>query len=101
MCMSHIGFTPCLVNPNVWMHEPQKANGSSYWEYVLLYVEDALMISDNAQESLEEDIKKYFTMKPGSIGPPTIYLGGHMHKFTLENGVKRGASVCHNMSKLL
>ena len=27
-------------------------------------------------------------MKPGSVGPPEIYLGGHMQKTTLENGAK-------------
>ena len=27
-------------------------------------------------------------MKPGSVGPPEIYLGGHMRNITLENGAK-------------
>ena len=87
-CMSHLGFTPCLADPDVWMRPAQKADGSSYWEYVLLYVDDALAISENAQHILENEIGKYFTMKPGSIGPPKIYLGGHMRKITLENGAK-------------
>ena len=70
------------------MRPAQKADGSKYWEYVLLYVDDALVISDNAKHILENEIGKYFIMKPGSIGPPKIYLGGHMRKITLENGVK-------------
>ena len=70
------------------MRPAQKADGSSYWEYVLLYVDDALVISDNARHILENEIGKYFIMKPGSIGPPKTYLGGHMRKITLENGVK-------------
>ena len=55
---------------------------------MLLYVDDALVISDNARNILDNEIGKYFTMKPGSIGPPEIYLGGHMRKITLENGAK-------------
>ena len=55
---------------------------------MLFYVDDALVISDNARYILENEIGKYFTMKPGSIGPPEIYLGGHMRKITLENGAK-------------
>ena len=27
-------------------------------------------------------------MKQGSVGPPKIYLGGHMQKITLANGAK-------------
>ena len=55
---------------------------------MLLYVDDVLMISDNARNILDNEIGKYFTMKPVSIGPPEIYLGGHMRKITLENGSK-------------
>ena len=86
--MSHIGFTLCLADPDVWMSEAHNANGLSYWEYVLLYVDDALVISDDAQHIFEEDIGKYFTTKPVSIGPPTIYLGGQLRRVTLDNGLK-------------
>ena len=53
---------------------------------MLLYVDDALVISNNAKHILENKIGKYFNMKPGSVEPPTIYLGGHMRKITLANG---------------
>ena len=55
---------------------------------MLLYVDIALVISENARHILDNKISKYFTMKPGSVGPPKIHLGGHMRKITLENGVK-------------
>ena len=38
-CMSHLGFKPCLADPDVWMRSATKSDGSSYWEYVLLYVD--------------------------------------------------------------
>ena len=56
--MSHLGFTPCLTDPNVWMRESQKADGKTYWEYLLLYVDNALVISDNARYILENEIRK-------------------------------------------
>ena len=86
--MSHLKFTPCLADPDVWMRPAIKADGTEYWEYVLLYCDDALVISENGREILKNEIGKCFTMKPGSIGPPTLYLGGHMRQVTLENGVK-------------
>ena len=87
-CMAYLKFTPCLADPDVWTRIALKANGSEYWEYVLLYVDDALVISENGKDILVNQIGKYFTMKPGSIGPPSLYLGGHMRNVTLENGVK-------------
>ena len=86
-CMAHLGFTSCKADPDIWMREGKKDDGSAYWEYVLLYVDDALCISNNAENVLRNEIGKYFVMKPGSIGPPKIYLGNKVSKVTLDNGV--------------
>ena len=86
-CMKHIGFQSCLADPDVWMRKAKKADGSLYWEYVLLYVDDALCISDNAENVLRKEIGAYFDLKEESVGPPDIYLGGSMSKVNLENGV--------------
>ena len=77
-CMAHLKFTPCLADPDVWMRPAQKADGTEYWEYELLYVDHALVISENGKEILVKEMGRYFTMNPGSIGPPSLYLGGHM-----------------------
>ena len=66
-----------------------------------MYVDDTLVISDNTKHILENDIGKYFTMKPRSVGPPKIYLGGHMQKITLEMEPMPGVSARRSMSKLL
>ena len=86
-CMTHLGFTSCKADPDIWMREAQRDDGTPYWEYVLLYVDDALCISNNAEKVLREEIGKYFVLKPGSVGPPKIYLGNKVSKVTLENGV--------------
>ena len=51
-----------------------------------MYVDDALCISENAEEVLRNEIGKYFKLKEESIGPPKLYLGGHMRQVVLENG---------------
>ena len=86
--MRHLKITPCLADPDIWMRPAIKADGSEYYEYVLLYVDDALCISENAEGVLRNEIGKYFKLKEGSIGPPELYLGGHMRLVTLDNGVK-------------
>ena len=73
--MAHLGFTSCQADPDIWMRPAQKDDGSEYWEYVLLYVDDALCISMNSENFLRNEIGKYFFIKPKSVGPPEIYLG--------------------------
>ena len=58
-----------------------------YWKYVLLYTDDALVCSENAERILREEIGKYFDLKEASIGTPDIYLGGKISKVQLENEV--------------
>ena len=59
-----------------------------YYKYVLLYVDDTLVISKNLEKILQEEIGRYFELKEESIGHPTLYLGG---KVTMENGVEAWA----------
>ena len=65
-----------------------KSDGSWYYEYFLLYTEDALMISENGKYVLREYIGNYFELKEDSIVPPEIYLGGILSNVELENGIK-------------
>ena len=88
-CMEHLGFESCKGDQDVWMREAiNPKDGSEYWEYVLLYVDDCLCISHRPRKVLEKEIGKYWTMKRGSIGPPKIYLGNKVSNITLANGVK-------------
>jgi len=61
--------------------------GVEYYEYILLYVDDCLAIGSNPQYQVDQ-INKYFPMKPGSVGPPKMYLGAKIGKMTLKNGAE-------------
>jgi hypothetical protein len=87
-CMDHLGFKSSKGDPDIWMREAVKSNGEEYWEYVLLYVDDCLVVSENGDSVIRKEIGKYFTLKESSIGPPDIYLGGKVRKVTLANGCK-------------
>ena len=89
-CMRHLHYESCLADPDVWMRKGTKDNGEKYWEYMLLYVDDALSITSNGETAIRE-LGKYFKIKESSIGPPDIYLGGKMTQVTLPNGVKAHA----------
>ena len=86
-CMEFLNFKSCLADPDVWMRPVIKNDGNTYYEYILLYVDDALVVSENAKSILRNELGRYFHLKEESIGPPTVYLGGRVRKVQLENGV--------------
>jgi len=86
-CMRHLDFVSCLADPDVWMRPAKRSDGSDYYEYILLYTDDTLVVSENAEQVLRKELGRYFTLKEESIGPPKIYLGGHVRKVQLDNGV--------------
>ena len=86
-CMELLNYQPCLADPDLWMRDGIRNDGKEYYEYVLLYVDDCLVIGENAKSQIAE-IDKYFPMKPSSIGPPTIYLGAKIGTTVLDNGIK-------------
>ena len=85
-CMEHLGFESSKADPDVWYRESKRADGTPYYEYVLLYTDDCLVVSDNAEAILRKEIGKSFTLKEKSIGDPGQYLGGKLRKVTLNNG---------------
>ena len=91
-CMHHLDFQPCPPDPDVWMQPAQKGDGSPYYDYVLLYVDDALVVSDNAESILHNGIGKYFELKEASMDPPKMYLGAGIRKVKLDNGVDAWAA---------
>ena len=69
----------------------EKPDGSVYYAYVLLYVDDVMVIHHDAMSVLAR-LDKYFKMKPGSIGDPKMYLGATLKEMWLENGTKAWAN---------
>ena len=86
-CMDFLGFKSCPADPDVWLRPAIKSDGTEVYEYVLLYSDDCLCISEKAESILRNEIGRYFPLKEASIGPPKLYLGGRMRKVQLENGV--------------
>ena len=86
-CMEHMGYTSCRADLDLWMRKSERRNGQSYYEYLLLYVDDCLAVSEHPTELLQE-LDKYFPMKPGSVGPPKLYLGAKVSKIQLSNDVE-------------
>ena len=85
--MEALNFLPCRADTNVWIRKARKYDGTEYYEYMLLYVDDYLAISETPKESVLQ-LDKLFKMQPKSIAALDIYLGGKVKKMRLPNMVE-------------
>ena len=81
-----MGYANCRADPDVWMKARAKPTGEEYWEYVLIYSDDILVLSHDPR-SVMDDLTKAYTLKAGSIGPPTTYLGADIGQHVFHDSV--------------
>jgi hypothetical protein len=60
-CMLHLGYESCLADPELWLKQFVKSDGTPYYGYMLLYVDDALYINRAAEAELGR-LDKYSKM---------------------------------------
>ena len=56
-----------------------KQDGSTYYSYTVVYVDDILCIYENPGKIMNK-IASIYRMKEDSIGPPKIYIGANVKK---------------------
>ena len=64
--LDNLGFVTLAADPNVWMRLAVKASGKEYYQYILVYVDDILVISMAAKDILE-DMKSHTKLKKKSL----------------------------------
>ena len=85
-----------------------KPYGTDLYEYVILYVDNVLCISNKPREVISV-IDKFFPMQPGLIEKPDMYLGVKVSEMVLPNGViawvcsasKYAQEACNNVNGYL
>ena len=86
-CMHHMELLPCPDELDLWMkHMVRPYDGFNYYAYLLIYVDNVMVIHHDADSVLRR-MNKYFNFNTSSIGNPDIYLGSKFKKMRLENGV--------------
>ena len=85
--ISNIYFITYKAVPDVWMRPGKRNDGSTYWQYVLLYTDDLLAIMEEPEAFIRQELASYFTIKEKSIDPPTQYFGNKVSQVTMQNGV--------------
>ena len=96
--LREMGFVGCLADQDVYMRPNAKPCGTKYWEYVLVYVDDVLVVSHDPQLVMD-DLGKRYTLKEGSVKEPDEYLGATIAKYLVKNTDGTSTDrVCWSMS---
>jgi hypothetical protein len=80
--IEELQFQPTIADPDVYRRCNQKPSGKEYWELLLVYVDDILIISHEAKKHLEK-LGTFYEFNLSSVGPPTRYLGANVSKVTI------------------
>jgi hypothetical protein len=51
--LSDLQFISSLVDLNVWLRPAMKKNGEQYYEYIFIYADDLLIISEKTNEIIK------------------------------------------------
>ena len=66
-----INFQSSYADNDVWMKADIKADGTEYCTYILIYVDDILILSDNPSHYMKQFQAAYY-VKENSKGPPRL-----------------------------
>jgi hypothetical protein len=78
-----LGFTSCLADPDVWFCASSKPSGFHYYEYILVYVDDVLVLSHDGT-AIMKHLEKYYRLKDG-FAQPKQCLGAAVKQWTFSN----------------
>jgi Reverse transcriptase (RNA-dependent DNA polymerase) len=85
---SSLEFSHCLADNDVWMRPATKADGTEYYQYILVHTDDLLVIAEKPMEILML-LDQHYVLKPGSIGEPKRYLGAEVGHYYLPNNPEK------------
>jgi hypothetical protein len=71
-----------------------KVDGTKYWEYILCYVDNVLVIS-REPDKIMEHLKSHYTLKKGSVHELDVYLGAEIKKWNIPGSDNPLKMRCH------
>ena len=75
--LDEIGYKPSMADPDVWMRPATKPDKETYYEYLLVHVDDLMSISLDPERPLRE-IASDFKLKKDKVSAPDFYLGANI-----------------------
>ena len=75
-----LGLLSSLADPDVWLQPATMTDGFGYYEYILVYVDDLLVISHRAGQ-IHETFKTKYRYVLKDVGPSQHYLSATIGKY--------------------
>jgi hypothetical protein len=67
---------------DMWFRDNKKPDGTEYYEYLVVYVDDVLIVSHDPQAIVQALARVPYTLKGG--GAPETYLGATIGRYTIQ-----------------
>ena len=80
-----MGFSNCIADHDLWMKACTKEDGSKYYAYICVYVDNLLAISIDPKRYIYE-IKESFPIREDSIMKPKMYLRADTKEVKTKSG---------------
>ena len=74
-------YKSCKADPDIYLKPKSRNDGSKYYSYIVVYVDDILSVDENPQEAIDR-IGSMFKIKEGSVSEPKTYLGSTIRRWT-------------------
>lgn len=84
-----LGYKSTIADPDVYLKPKSREDGTNYYSYLIIYVDDVLCLDINPGKTIEK-ISSVYRVKPDSIKSPTMYLGMDVRSWKIqdENGLE-------------
>lgn len=83
--MVDLGWKDSKADPDVYIRPQVKPDGTKYYEYLLVYVDDIMCISHEPEVTMKA-IAGLYRLKNDEVAPPDRYLGANVGKYQLPDG---------------
>ena len=80
-----LGFVGTRADPDAYRRLARKPDGTEYYELLMVYVDDILMVSHDPKATIDK-IGEVYEIKEGSAGAPSTYLGAQVYRHSLPDG---------------
>ena len=76
--IDEINFKLCAADPGVWLRPGVRLEGTEYYEYILMYMDNILAISVDAMKILKILEGNTVQYNNNKIASPDMYLGSKL-----------------------